>query len=120
MTLKLIFTWWHKQTFGTFFKTLLTGKLVGKDNFGNKYYKNKNDERWVAYSNEIDATKITSEWYLWMHHTTNNIPNPQKDSKKYAWQKDHKENKTGTNERYKPIKIAKVKVNKKYESWNNN
>ena len=35
-----------------------------------------------------------------------------KKIKKYAWQKDHKENKTGTNERYKPIKIAKVKVNK--------
>ena len=120
MTLKLIFTWWHKQTLGTFFKTLLTGKLVGKDNFGNKYYKNKNDERWVVYSNEIDATKITSEWYLWMHHTTNNVPTPQKDIKKYAWQKDHKENKTGTNERYKPIKIVKDKVNKKYESWNNN
>ena len=103
MTLKLIFTWWNKQTFGTFFKTLLTGKLVGKDNFGNKYYKNKNDERWVVYSNEIDATKITSEWYLWMHHTTNNIQT-DKDNTKYAWQKDHKENKTGTNERYKPIK----------------
>ena len=120
MTLKLIFTWWHKQTLGTFFKTLLTGKLVGKDNFGNKYYKNKNDERWVVYSNEIDATKITSEWYLWMHHTTNNVPTPQKDIKKYAWQKDHKENKTGTNERYKPIKIVKDKVNKKYKSRNNN
>ena len=45
--LKQIFTWWNKNTFGTFLKTLLSGKYVGKDEFGNKYYKNKKDERWV-------------------------------------------------------------------------
>ena len=22
----------------------------------------------------IEATKITSDWYLWMHHTIDNIP----------------------------------------------
>ena len=49
MFLKVIFTWWNRQTFGTFLKTLFTGKLVGKDQFGNKYYKNKKD-RWVIYS----------------------------------------------------------------------
>ena len=56
------------------FKTLFTGKYVGKDEFGNKYYKNKNDERWVIYSGDIEATKITSDWYLWMHHTIDKIP----------------------------------------------
>ena len=39
--LKQIFTWWNKQTFGTFLKTLFFGKLVGKDEYGNKYYKSK-------------------------------------------------------------------------------
>ena len=34
---KQIFTWWNKQTVGTFFYTLFTGKLVGKDDFGNKF-----------------------------------------------------------------------------------
>ena len=34
--LKQIFTWWHKQTLGTFIYTLFTGKLVGIDEFGNK------------------------------------------------------------------------------------
>ena len=48
--------------------------MVGKDDFGNKYYKNKNDERWVIYSSDIEATKITSDWYLWMHHTIDKIP----------------------------------------------
>ena len=38
--LKHIFTWWHKQTIGTFINTLFYGKLIGKDEFGNKYYQN--------------------------------------------------------------------------------
>ena len=74
MILKIIFTWWNKQTFGTFLKTLFTGILVGKDEFGNKYYKNKNDDRWVVYSKNVEATKITSDWYLWMHRTIDKIP----------------------------------------------
>ena len=57
MSFKIIFTWWNKQTFGTFLKTLFTGTLVGKDEFGNKYYKNKNDDRWVVYSKSVEATK---------------------------------------------------------------
>ena len=58
MILKIIFTWWNKQTFGTFLKTFFTGKFVGKDEFGNKYYKNKNDERWVIYSKILKLQKL--------------------------------------------------------------
>lgn len=115
MNLKIIFTWWNRQTFGTFLKTLFSGKYVGKDEFGNKYYKNKEDERWVVYSREIEATKITSDWFMWMHHTLDKIPEDNK--KKYLWQKDHSENKTGTKDAYKPIKIKKDNVQKKYDSW---
>ena len=32
--------------------------------------------------------------------------------KKYAWQKDHKENKTGTPEKYVPVKIKKMGLKK--------
>ena len=46
MSLNVIFTWWNKQTFGTFLKTLFTGKYVGHDQFGNKYYKNKKNYLW--------------------------------------------------------------------------
>ena len=41
MIFKIFFTWWNRQTLGTFFKTLFFGKLVGSDEFGNKYYKSK-------------------------------------------------------------------------------
>ena len=85
---------------------------MGKDDYGNKYYKNKNDERWVIYSKDVEATKITNDWYLWIHHTTNQIPN--KNEKKHNWQKEHNENLTGTNNAYKPSKIKKSIEHKKY------
>ena len=74
LNLKQIFIWWNRQTIGTFLKTVFFGKFVGTDELGNKYYKSKKDERWVIYKNDIDASKITSQWYLWMHHTVNELP----------------------------------------------
>tara|TARA_B100001996_G_C18360656_1_gene477646 strand:+ start:76 stop:435 length:360 start_codon:yes stop_codon:yes gene_type:complete len=116
INLKQIFTWWHRQTFGTYLKTLFYGKLVGEDKYGNKYYRSKNDERWVVYSNTVEASKINSDWYLWIHHTINETPD-KNNEKKYDWQKDHSENLTGTINSYKPNKISKSKKQKKYESW---
>ena len=115
INLKLIFTWWNKKTFGTFLKTLFFGKFVGKDEYGNKYYKSKKNERWVIYSQDIEATKITSDWFLWIHHTTDDIPTEKKS--KYSWQKKHKENLSGTKKAYKPNKISKKINYKNYETW---
>ena len=42
---KQIFTWWNKQTLGTFIYTLIKGKFVGEDQFGNKYYSDSNDKK---------------------------------------------------------------------------
>ena len=88
--IRQIFTWWNSQTVGTFLYTIFFGKLVGRDEFGNKYYQNK---------------------------TVNTIPT-EKKIEKYSWQKPHKDNKTGSIESYKPNKISKKgKDFKKYESW---
>ena len=116
MNLKIIFTWWNRQTFGTFLKTLFFGKYAGTDENGNKYYKSKNNERWVVYSNNIEATKITSDWYLWIHHTTDNVPD-NNIKNKYLWQKKHQENQTGSSNSFKPVKIKKNEMKKKYETW---
>ena len=115
MGLKLIFTWWNRQTLGTFLKTLFFGKFVGSDEYGNKYYKSKKDERWVVYGKNIEATKISADWYLWMHHTINKIPD-YKDQK-FPWQKKHLENQTGSKNSFRPIKIKKNSEDKKYETW---
>ena len=52
----------------------------------------------MVYANNIEATKITSDWYLWIHHTVDKVP----DSKeiKHSWQKKHSENQTGTDNAY--------------------
>ena len=102
-----------EQTFGTSLKTLLFGKYVGSDESGNKYYQSKKNERWVVYANNIEASKITTDWYLWIHHTIDKIPD-NKDNK-YSWQKKHQEikqvQKIATNR-------LKLKNNtKKYETW---
>ncbi len=117
MILKIIFTWWNQQTLSTFFKTLFTGIYVGKDELGNKYYKNKKDERWVIYKSDIEATKITSDWFLWIHHTINEIPSGSQ--KKYNWQKNHTQNLSGSSKAYKPNKISKKTKFKDYETWKN-
>ena len=35
--LKQMFTWWHRQTFGTFFYTLFMGRFVGDDELGTDF-----------------------------------------------------------------------------------
>ena len=116
--LKLIFTWWHKQTLGTFFYTLFVGKFVGSDEFGNKYYSNSRKKRWVIYKNNVESTKIPPEWHLWIHFMTQNIPSD--NANKFSWQKKHEENLTGTKQAYKPegsLSSDSKKNIKKYETW---
>ncbi len=113
--IKQIFIWWNQQTLGTRIQTILYGKLVGIDSYGNKYYENKKGKRWVIYKDEIDATKISYEWYSWMHHTKNKIENLH-ELKKYHWQKDHLSNMTGTSNSYHPNKNSN-EFKKKYKTW---
>ena len=113
--LKEIFSWWNRQTLGTRINTIIFGRLKGEDNFGNKYYEDKNGKRWVIYKDEIDATKIPQEWFSWIHYTKNKIENTHKLNK-YDWQVDHKPNATGTSDAYKPNKNKNV-IKKKYSTW---
>ena len=115
--LKQIFTWWHRQTVGTFLYTLFKGKYVGSDDFGNKYYINSKDRRWVIYKNNVESTQISSEWHLWIHFLTKNIPT---NKKKFDWQITHQENLTGTLKAHKPegsLSADSKKNMRKYETW---
>ena len=112
---KQLFVWWNQQTLGTRIETLMFGKLKGKDSLGNKYYENKSGKRWVIYNGEVEASKISDEWYSWIHHMGNKIEN-SRDLKKYKWQKEHKPNQTGTENSYHPKK-NKNAIKKKYNSW---
>ena len=116
--LKQIFTWWHKQTVGTFIYTLFTGKLIGLDQFGNKYYSNSKGRRWVIYKNNIESSKIPPDWHSWIHFLK--INKPSNEGKKFLWQKQYEENLTGTARAYKPegsLTSGLKKNMKKYEIW---
>jgi len=112
---KEIFTWWNQQTLGTRIQTFFYGKYVGTDKKGNKYYQSNSGKRWVIYNGEIEASKIPSEWYSWIHRINNRIENSQ-DTIKYKWQKEHLPNQTGTENSYNPKK-NKNALKKKYNSW---
>ena len=114
---KEIFIWWNRQTLGTRIQTFLFGKLVGEDEFGNKYYENKKGKRWVIYKGEVEASKIPNEWYSWIHFMKNKIENVH-ELKKFHWQKPHKSNQTGTDQAYQPNK-NKNATKKKYNPWKN-
>ena len=116
--LKQIFTWWHKQTLGTFIYTLFTGKLIGRDQFGNKYYSNSKGRRWVIYKDNIESSKIPPDWHSWIHFLK--INKPLSEEKKFLWQKQYEENLTGTTRAYKPegsLTSGLKKNMKKYETW---
>ena len=118
--LKQIFIWWHRQTIGTLIYTLFTGKFIGRDEFGNKYYSNSKGKRWVIYQNKVESSKIPPEWHLWIHFLTDN--KPSENLAKFKWQKKYEENLTGTIRAHKPdgslISDSKKDM-KKYETWKN-
>jgi len=115
---KQIFVWWHKQTIGTFIFTFFSGKYVGRDEFGNRYYSNSKGKRWVIYSRRVESSKIPPEWHLWIHYLTDKKPNPNQH--KFNWQVKYEENLTGTAKAHKPegsLNSDVKKNNKKYETW---
>ena len=100
-----IFTWWNGATIGT--SAGLRGKArVGQDSLGNVYYEGGRDtngqpRRWVIYSGSNDASRVPPEWFGWLHHQIDDLPDralpPQR-----VWQKPSTPNLTGTNDAYRP------------------
>ena len=122
--LKFLFTWWNGSTVGTKLHTLLRGRKVGEDYFGNSYYESKDKKnRWCIYSNESEASKISPEWNSWLRFISNT--SPKFNEKTYKWQKLFNGNLTGLDTAYKPG-IARVTDKKEeldnyqsdYKAWN--
>lgn len=105
-------------------ETMKTGKLVGQDKYGNKYFENDyyfyGSSRWVEYADyknfEYDASQVPAEWYGWLHYRTDAKPyeDPVKLHTKYKWMLDHSENQSGTKGAYMPYSTTKPKI----EAWN--
>jgi|TARA_R110002124_G_scaffold78287_12_gene209314 NADH:ubiquinone oxidoreductase subunit len=111
-----LYTWWH-------------GEQVGEDQFGNRYYREKGkptgpvgrERRWVLYKGTPEASKVPPAWHIWLHYTTDNLPD-QQDLPQAPWQEEHMPNLTGTEFAYHPDGSIAKGVDRKpgtpdYEAW---
>ena len=100
---------------GTIINTLLFGNKIGEDIFGNTYYRNKNNKRWVIYHKNNDASSVPPEWQSWLTQTVEEIP--KKNSKKNKWQINHQPNNTGLDYILKSENEEKKNVISSYNPW---
>jgi len=102
------------MSLGTRLYTWLKGELVGVDQFGNRYFREKGqrplkrgggreslERRWVLYNGEVEASRVPPLWHAWLHHTMDDVPSDA-GRKEYPWQKEHLPNLTGTDRAYRP------------------
>ncbi|MBB3065072.1 MULTISPECIES: NADH:ubiquinone oxidoreductase subunit NDUFA12 [Limibacillus] len=98
--------------FGTWFFTRRKGEEVGRDEFGNIYYRERGakkldvgslrrERRWVIYNGKAEASKVPPDWHAWLHHTIDQAPTHTAPSRK-PWEKEHLPNLTGTDLAYRP------------------
>lgn len=104
----------------------LKGRQVGTDRFGNTYFESRDVQpvygrtrRFVVYAGAPDPTTVPPEWHAWLHHT---VPAPLPEVKRYAWQREHQRNLTGTPGAYRPAGHDRVAGRPKqvagdYEAW---
>lgn len=93
------------KSIGTWLYTRMKGELVGEDDFGNHYYRERGNvakpRRWVMYRGEVEASKVPPEWHRWLHGGAATPPSEETAAPK-PWQKQHLPNLTGTGHAYRP------------------
>ncbi|MCC5995093.1 MAG: NADH:ubiquinone oxidoreductase subunit NDUFA12 [Oceanicaulis sp.] len=107
--LSKIFTWWNGASAGAAWTIWRSGRLVGEDQFGNRYYTERKGatgadnkvRRWVVYNGYADASRVPSEWHGWLHHTFDEPPT-EAPLPRREWELDHEPNLTGTLHAYRP------------------
>lgn len=94
------------MTIGTRLFTLFHGRLVGRDDTGNRYYEERRPRvgairarRWVLFAGTTEASDVPAEWHAWLHYTTDA---PLPGTTRRPWQKPHLPNATGTPSGYRP------------------
>jgi NADH:ubiquinone oxidoreductase subunit len=114
------FTWWNGQTAGTRFWTWRKGEFVGDDEFGNRYYRERNGKRrWVIYNGVAEASAIPPGWHGWIHYRVDTPPGAYQPRE---WEKPHEPNLTGTAAAYRPKgsilgAMTTPKSDGEYDAW---
>jgi NADH:ubiquinone oxidoreductase subunit len=108
--------------------TWLRGERVGEDELGNVYYQDRRPRadgrrrRWVIYAGGIDeASRVPPSHHAWLHYTIPDFPKPD-SRRKYAWEREHVPNRTGTSQAYLPPGHTQAsgrrdKATGDYEAW---
>lgn len=107
--------------------TFFHGRLVGVDEFGNRYYrekktpKNRREKRWVMYKGIAEPSKVPPQWHGWLHHTFDKPP-VERASPHYRWLKPPLPNLTGTPDAYAPPghlaqDATRAASTSDYEAW---
>ena len=97
-----LFVWWRDATPGTLVTTWYSGRKVGDDSFGNRYFETKDGKRrWVIYAGTVEASRVPPEWHGWLHFLVDEPPTAEAYVPR-PWQKPHRMNMTGTPGAYRP------------------
>ncbi|WP_448661176.1 NADH:ubiquinone oxidoreductase subunit NDUFA12 [Sphingomonas sp. CJ20] len=119
------FTWWNGASWGTMFG--LRGKArVGEDSLGNVYWQGGSDtngvpRRWVIYNGPNDASRVPPDWFSWLHHQIDSVPEQGLPPVR-TWEKPAEPNLTGTRAAYRPSGALeagghRARSTGDYEAW---
>lgn len=126
--LSKIFTWWNGATIGTSLWSSRYGEHVGTDTYGNKYYRSAKlkttqgyERRWIIYAGPNDASNVPAEWFGWLHHNYDGLPESHLPPPR-IWETDYTPNATGTATAYRPQGALerggkRARATGDYEAW---
>lgn len=117
------FTWWNGDTWGTRLFTWRRGQEVGRDEFGNIYYRSKKgaEKRWVVYSGSNDGSRVPPGWQLWLRGSIDELPDKALPPRR-GFEKQPEPNATGTMAAFRPdgslgSKRIRPAATGDYEPW---
>jgi NADH:ubiquinone oxidoreductase subunit len=103
--------------FMTSISLYFTARLVGTDEYQNKYYESKRKkdsfgrkQRFCIYHGTVEASKIPAKWHAWVHHCTE-VP---LEYSHMFWFKSHTPDVTGTPYAFMPNKHTQFNIHGKY------
>jgi NADH:ubiquinone oxidoreductase subunit len=126
--LSKIFTWWDGAIIGTMLWSSRYGEHVGTDGQGNKYYRSAKlkttqgyERRWIIYAGPNDASNVPAEWFGWLHHNFDGLPESHLPPPR-IWETEYTPNATGTDGAYRPQGALerggkRARATGDYEAW---
>lgn len=96
------------NSFFTVLKTWMHGEQVGKDQYGNRYFRRKrgagrwrDEERWVLFAALDEPTEVPPGWVGWLHRRFE-LPPGEQALPGHKWEKERLPIMTGTEHAYRP------------------